>query len=956
MSTALVTELYSYMSFEFKTPTELFNLHPYSNLNNKKMPPLEQNTIQPSPKGVEYPTSEELQPSQETVAEASASDTNSLPSSANNNDSKIENYYSTDSCSLDSSSQNQEDDQKDNQRPLQSSFKTEKLPSENFKRNLNSPNLKSRDVSKPGRKKMEFDGIYRCSECTFTAPSDDLLHQHLLFHFPYECTLCGFLTDTKARSEAHMASDHPLGRRAETNKRNNKKIPQKTRAEITRGLNEKARKPRKTPCKLCDVFVGECKAEYYIHLDAAHSDSGRLLRCPECIFIAVYKHHFEYHVKLHNGEKPYKCDKCFYECVNKSMLNSHYKSHSNIYQYSCKNCPYVTKYLHSLKMHLRKYNHKPGQTLNSDGSVNTSSVIDVHGRRRGPKNKKQKAGSESNKKTNDISLSKNTPSSSSSSYSSLPPSNQIIYSPNIYNHFSGQMYVKSPPREYSSGPVYRQPAWGGENNSKCCICEFESESSDEMKRHMEVHFMQTNVFDLVNNYTCYMRQYMPPYACNSYQLNGFPNGFPTESHVKKAPTAAESRSDGQSAGANGQSPNNEVTRKEGFVSTPSDYEEIPINKVGYPKHSLNVMEQQRPAQVNEKLEVINKNENRSNSSSPEIIANKISYLQTHRLPPNQALGKFEDFGYPVPLDLSQKSPVQTETRKNKNSESPVDLEALIKRKSNLQKQNCSPQQTIRNRRKGKAFKRIPCEDPNSDFGGSQMEPLENIYKSSTLKSQETITNNSTPFRPTVRNSVPLNFKSATHSLKMKGYSSYKQNQIVSPYPKIFTKQQSTSIGSKETMHHSEYSPITSTDKSFRANTVHSSHSHADAFSSYQQNFNKQQSIGMRNMESFYSPITSPDKFFSTPNSEQPYLLPNMAQEERMEESDSENTKCHYCIMDFGNVAMFSMHFSYHSQDGDPFVCAKCKLPCKDKIGFNDHVVNGSRINGMCLNGIRNKYM
>ena len=51
------------------------------------------------------------------------------------------------------------------------------------------------------------------------------------------------------------------------------------------------------------------------------------------------------------------------------MLNSHMKSHTNVYQYRCADCTYATKYCHSLKLHLRKYNHKPATVLNSDGSL-----------------------------------------------------------------------------------------------------------------------------------------------------------------------------------------------------------------------------------------------------------------------------------------------------------------------------------------------------------------------------------------------------------------------------------------------------------------------------------------------------------------------------------------------------------------------------------------------------------
>ena len=79
--------------------------------------------------------------------------------------------------------------------------------------------------------------------------------------------------------------------------------------------------------------------------------------------------------------------------MNKSMLNSHMKSHTNVYQYRCSDCTYATKYCHSLKLHLRKYNHKPAAVLNSDGSLPSGmdatasglSLLSKRGPPRGPR-------------------------------------------------------------------------------------------------------------------------------------------------------------------------------------------------------------------------------------------------------------------------------------------------------------------------------------------------------------------------------------------------------------------------------------------------------------------------------------------------------------------------------------------------------------------------------------------
>lgn len=138
-------------------------------------------------------------------------------------------------------------------------------------------------------------------------------------------------------------------------------------------------------CKQCN-FTAVTKLDFWEH-SRTHIRAERLLTCPKCPFVTEYKHHLEYHMHNHVGSKPFKCAQCSYSCVNKSMLNSHMKSHSNVYQYRCADCAYVTKYCHSLKLHLRKYLHKPACVLNADGTPNPEPIIDVYGTRRGPKQK-----------------------------------------------------------------------------------------------------------------------------------------------------------------------------------------------------------------------------------------------------------------------------------------------------------------------------------------------------------------------------------------------------------------------------------------------------------------------------------------------------------------------------------------------------------------------------------------
>ncbi|TMW52071.1 hypothetical protein DOY81_002851 [Sarcophaga bullata] len=138
-------------------------------------------------------------------------------------------------------------------------------------------------------------------------------------------------------------------------------------------------------CKSCGMIT-VTKIDFWEHA-RIHMKPEKMLQCNKCPFVTELKHHLEYHIRKHKNLKPFQCDSCSYTCVNKSMLNSHRKSHSSVYQYRCTDCDYATKYCHSFKLHLRKYEHNPGVVLDEEGLPNPSVVIDVYGTRRGPKNK-----------------------------------------------------------------------------------------------------------------------------------------------------------------------------------------------------------------------------------------------------------------------------------------------------------------------------------------------------------------------------------------------------------------------------------------------------------------------------------------------------------------------------------------------------------------------------------------
>ncbi|KAL4217859.1 hypothetical protein ACF0H5_022598 [Mactra antiquata] len=192
------------------------------------------------------------------------------------------------------------------------------------------------------------EGLFFCHLCSFSGSTQEEFDQHMSVHFEHICPHCDYKSRTEGRLKRHIKDFHT----EDPDGGYNRTMPGR---------------PKVFRCKQCDYSTTD-KVEFWTH-SRSHIKEDKLLQCPRCPFVTEYKHHLEYHLRNHFGSKPFKCPKCNYACVNKSMLNSHMKSHTNVYQYRCADCTYATKYCHSLKLHLRKYNHKPAAVLNSDGSL-----------------------------------------------------------------------------------------------------------------------------------------------------------------------------------------------------------------------------------------------------------------------------------------------------------------------------------------------------------------------------------------------------------------------------------------------------------------------------------------------------------------------------------------------------------------------------------------------------------
>ena len=220
---------------------------------------------------------------------------------------------------------------------------------------------------------------FHCHLCTYSSMSRDEFNDHVNDHYEFRCQKCDYMTKDENDYRVHLKDEHSL---------TPEELEDEQGVRVPR-INSQG-KVKTFKCKQCE-FVTVTKEDFWKHCKG-HIKPEKLLTCPKCSFVTEYKHHLEYHLRNHFGSKPFKCNHCSYSCVNKSMLNSHMKSHTTIYQYRCADCNYATKYCHSLKLHLRKYAHKPAMVLNPDGTPNPLPIVDVYGTRRGPKIKRDEHG------------------------------------------------------------------------------------------------------------------------------------------------------------------------------------------------------------------------------------------------------------------------------------------------------------------------------------------------------------------------------------------------------------------------------------------------------------------------------------------------------------------------------------------------------------------------------------
>ncbi|KAL7888192.1 hypothetical protein AOLI_G00031660 [Acnodon oligacanthus] len=97
--------------------------------------------------------------------------------------------------------------------------------------------------------------------------------------------------------------------------------------------------------------------------------SLKLHSCMLCGFSSRYTNHVKRHMKVHNGEKPYRCPLCSYASAQLVNLQRHLRIHTGEKPYKCEHCTFACSSLGNLKRHQRMHTvTNPAQTMQRPAS------------------------------------------------------------------------------------------------------------------------------------------------------------------------------------------------------------------------------------------------------------------------------------------------------------------------------------------------------------------------------------------------------------------------------------------------------------------------------------------------------------------------------------------------------------------------------------------------------------
>ncbi|KAG7475728.1 zinc finger protein 407 [Solea senegalensis] len=168
---------------------------------------------------------------------------------------------------------------------------------------------------------------FKCKICNFATAQLGDARNHVKRHLgmrEYKCDICGWAFVMKKHLSTHLLGKHGVGQRKE----------------------------RKFECGLCERSFSE-------------------------------KWALNNHMKLHNGEKPYKCGwpSCHYAFLNLSAMKDHYRTHTGEKSYLCDLCGFAGGTRHALTKHRRQHTgEKPFKCQLCNFASTTQSHLSRHKR------------------------------------------------------------------------------------------------------------------------------------------------------------------------------------------------------------------------------------------------------------------------------------------------------------------------------------------------------------------------------------------------------------------------------------------------------------------------------------------------------------------------------------------------------------------------------------------------